>query len=156
MAAAQFRLLFRGGIRAGFEEQGVKEKLGEMLKLDDNGLNQMFSGRLITLKRGLKQEEATRYQQLLEKTGAEILLQSDSEQEVEAEPAAVETIEVEATPARNDASHPQAAQGQTLQCPRCAHRQQHSEQCEHCKMDLRRHLLRLERKARAQQMRAAS
>lgn len=152
MAAAQYKLLFKGGVRAGFDESDVQEKLGELLKLDATGLGQMFSGRLITLKRGLKQEEAARYQQVLEKIGAEILLQSDSQFET----ASVATVDVETAEARNDASHPRGTTVKDLQCPRCAHVQAVNDQCEHCKMDLRRHLLRLQRKARVQQMRAAS
>lgn len=154
MAATQYTLLFKGGIRAGYEPAAVKERLGELLKLDDDGLAQLFSGRLITLKRGLRQEDATRYQQALERTGAEILLQGESS-EVEAVEAVVSTVEPEPEPASNDASLEQGAAGETLHCPRCAHVQGYRDQCARCKMDLRRHIMKLQRRAKAQKLRRA-
>lgn len=154
MAATQYTLLFKGGIRAGHEPVAVKERLGELLKLDDKGLDQLFSGRLITLKRGLGQEEATRYQQALEKTGAEILLQGESS-DVEPVEATVETVAVATEPASNDGGHEAVPEGESLHCPRCAHEQAYSDQCTRCKMDLRRHIMKLQRRAKVQQLRRA-
>ncbi len=159
MAETRYKLLFRGGVRAGHTESAVKQKLGELLKLDDRGLAQMFSGRLITLKRDLEQAEANKYQQVLEKFGAEILLQLDAEQQ--AQPREDAVAPAAATEAKNDPQHIAAVAeevtvGQTLACPRCGHNQPVAEQCCHCKMDLRRHILRLERKAKAQQLRSSS
>ena len=149
--AARYKLLFRGKTLVGQDQDKVKHKLGELLKLDQQGLAQLFSGRLITLKRGLLQQEASKYQQLLENIGAEILLQPDNEQVAVSSEAAAERIAEPVTSAAGNTAP--APQMQTLTCPRCGHNQGQVQQCGHCKMDLRLHIMRLQRKARAQQVR---
>lgn len=151
MMAARYKLLFRGKTLAGQDPDKVEHKLAELLKLDPQGLAQLFSGRLITLKRGLRQEEANKYQQVLENLGAEILLQPDGEQA----PAASEarTDETVAPIVGDAANKAQALPSEPLTCPRCGHSQDQVEQCGHCKMDLRLHIMRLQRKAKAQQAR---
>lgn len=154
MMAARYKLLFRGKILAGQDQHKVKHKLGEMLKLDPQGLAQLFSGRLITLKRGLLQEEASKYQQVLENIGAEILLQPEGEQSPAGSEAAVAGTEESVAPTVNVAANKeQALPLEQLTCPRCGHSQGQVEQCGHCKMDLRLHIMRLQRKAKAQQAR---
>ena len=155
--AARYKLLFRGKTLVGQDQDKVKHKLGELLKLDQQGLAQLFSGRLITLKRGLPQQEASKYQQLLENLGAEILLQPDNEQVAASAEAGVDSSENFAEPAASAAGNKTPAlQMQALTCPRCGHNQAQVEQCGHCKMDLRLHIMRLQRKARAQQVRQGS
>ena len=154
MMAARYKLLFRGKTLAGQDQDKVKHKLAEMLKLDPQGLAQLFSGRLITLKRGLLQEEASKYQQVLENIGAEILLQPDGEQApAGSEAAGASTEEVVAPMVSVAGNKAQALPLQQLTCPRCGHSQRPVEQCGHCKMDLRLHIMRLQRKAKAQQAR---
>jgi len=156
MMAARYKLLFRGKILAGQDQDKVKRKLGELLTLDQQGLVQLFSGRLITLKRGLLQQEASKYQQVLENLGAEILLQPDSEQLAVRSEDAVTSTEAIAEPAVSAAASEAPAPPAALTCPRCGHNQGQVEQCVHCKMDLRLHIMRLQRKARAQRARQAS
>lgn len=156
--AARYKLLFRGKTLAGQDQDKVKHKLGELLKLDPKGLAQLFSGRLITLKRGLLQEEASKYQQILENLGAEILLQPDGDQAPAASEATAASSTEELAPAIVSAAGNNKVQElplEQLTCPRCGHSQdQHQvEQCGHCKMDLRLHIMRLQRKAKAQQAR---
>lgn len=151
MAAMRYKLLFKGGVRQGFAASQVQQQLGDLLKIDSGALEQLFSGRLITLKRDLSQDDAYRYQRVLESLGAEVLLQQQ-------EAVAMATEQKNVAPANDSAVEESVAArsstNQTLQCPRCGHSQTPSEHCGHCKMDLRRHMLRLERKAKAQQLRA--
>ncbi len=145
MVPTHYKLLFRGEALGGHQVDVVRQKLGQLLKLDAGGLEQLFSGRLITLKRGLGQAEAGKYQALLERLGAEILLQPDSDGEA---PAASDSApEAPATP-------PAHLPGGELVCPRCGHGQPLATECAHCKMDMRLHLKRLERRARVQGLRS--
>ena len=154
MMAARYKLLFRGKSLAGQDQDKLKHKLGELLKLDQQGLAQLFSGRLITLKRGLLQQEASKYQQVLENLGAEILLQPDNEQApVSSEAAVASAGEIVAPIVSATGDKAQALPLEQLTCPRCGHSQGQVEQCGHCKMDLRLHIMRLQRKAKAQQAR---
>jgi hypothetical protein len=149
MVPTHYKLLFRGKTLDGYEPESVRQKLGLILKLDDGGLEQLFSGRLITLKRGLEQADAGKYQTLLEQLGAEVLLQPDAEAEQQDDggekndsPAAALVEPVEVT-----------VDGE-LECPRCGYGQPTAEECAHCKMDLRLHIKRLRRKAKVQLLRS--
>jgi hypothetical protein len=157
MVASHFKLVFRGKALAGFDADQVRQQLGELLKLKSRGLEQLFSGRLITLKRGLSREEASKYQQVLEQLGAEILLQPDKEWGTDSASVRSGGIDPSAG-AANTAYQSQVkarSSGGNVTCPRCAHRQAMAEECGQCKMDLRLHLLRMQRKAKALQIRAA-
>jgi hypothetical protein len=150
MVPTHYKLLFRGRALDGYEPGAVRHKLGVVLKLDDGGLEQLFSGRLITLKRGLEQAEAGKYQALLEQLGAEILLQPDAEAEQQQDDGG------EKNHSPGDAVVEQAevtVEGE-LDCPRCGHRQPIADECAHCKMDLRLHIKRMRRKAKVQLLRS--
>lgn len=149
MVVTHYKLLFRGKALDGHEVGVVRNKLGKTLKLHDGGLEQLFSGRLITLKRGLEQAEAVKYQALLEQLGAEVLLQPDSDAEAMAVDPGATSETVPDAPASQQESLPD----DDLVCPRCGYGQPVATECSHCKMDLRLHLKRLQRKARAQQRR---
>jgi hypothetical protein len=147
MATARYTLLFRGKVLTDHDADTVRQKLGELLKLDVEGLEQLFSGRLITLKRGLCQHEADKYRQVLEHMGAEVLLQPDTEQD--------EHGVVAALPAQCG-SQTEAVDAGPLDCPRCGHSQLMVQQCGRCKMDLRLHIMRQRRKLKAQRVRLAA
>lgn len=158
MGSASYKLLFSGQIQEGFDQNQVRENLGKMLKMDGTGLDQLFSGRLITLKKGLDQSSAGKYQKALENAGARILIQLDQQtataapiaEEAQAQPVAGNEPEV-AVAATKPA--PVAAGEGEIQCPRCHHVQGRTEECSHCKMDLRRHIMRIERKAKQREAR---
>ena len=145
-----FKLLFRGKALEGHAAETVRHKLGQALKLDDNGLEQLFSGRLITLKRGLGQAEATRYQGLLEQLGAEILLQPDADSTA----PSIDGGESGQHRAAAPVTKPDGDALGDIVCPRCAHCQPVAPQCAHCRMDMRLHLKRLQRKAKVLQLRS--
>ncbi len=145
-----FKLLFRGKALEGHAADTVRHKLGQALKLNDNGLEQLFSGRLITLKRGLGQAEATRYQGLLEQLGAEILLQPDADSKA----PSTDGGESNQHSAAASGTKPDRGALGDIVCPRCAHCQPVAPQCAHCRMDMRLHLKRLQRKAKVLQLRS--
>jgi uncharacterized membrane protein YhaH (DUF805 family) len=69
---ARVQLVFRGEVHAGFHLDEVKRSLGQLLKLDDARLAQVFSGARTVLKRSLQLHEAQRYVDHLAKLGARI------------------------------------------------------------------------------------
>ncbi len=152
MVPTHYKLLFRGKALDGYEPESVRQKLGVILKLDDGGLEQLFSGRLITLKRGLEQADAGKYQTLLEQLGAEVLLQPDAET----------VLRQDQDGAGKKIDSPTAAPGEPLEvavegeleCPRCGYCQPMAEECAHCKMDLRLQIKRLRRKAKVRLLRS--
>ena len=219
----RYKLVFNGQILEGFEAKAVQKSLAKALKLGDTQLKTLFSGRLITVRKGLDPAQAEKFRAVLERAGARVHVHVDSGDEaatvqsapaaataaalsrapgklqaagksanaaarevamaeakptaksdpasavakpvaksapakVTATPAAVsDTTRVSAKPAAKDSDKgPPATQvtgGGELECPRCAHRQPVSEQCVHCRMDLRRHLRKLERRAKLRERR---
>lgn len=72
-----YSIFFRGEAAEGAELDQVKLQFSKLFKADDAKLNQLFSGKVIPLKRNLAPEEAAKFQQLFKKTGAKIYLKED-------------------------------------------------------------------------------
>lgn len=69
------QLVFRGEVQPGHQLDDVKRRLGQLLKLDDVRLGQLFSGSRTVLKRSLLAEEAQRYVEHLTRIGARIVVE---------------------------------------------------------------------------------
>lgn len=179
----RYKLVFNGQLLEGFEAHTVQADLAAALKLDDARLGKLFSGRLITVKRGLDLARAEKFRLVFERAGARALIHPDNDEPAgsasaaeppagvdehgapgPAEPAAapppsdvaagvaVQAAAADSPPAATAAGAP-PGNGDDLECPRCGHRQPVSQQCVHCHTDLRRHLKRLERRARLRERR---
>lgn len=196
----RYKLVFSGQILEGFEATAVQQGLAKALKLGDAQLKTLFSGRLITVRKGLDPAQAEKFRAVFERVGARVHVHVDGGDGAVTEPAPAIAAEPRvqgklqavgkqatarvkaAAPAKDAAgiaarasavsdaavvtSKPTAnskakarpataasgGEGE-LECPRCAHRQPVSEQCVHCRMDLRRHLRRLERRAKLRERR---
>ncbi|MDA1074164.1 MAG: hypothetical protein O3A63_05295 [Proteobacteria bacterium] len=70
----QFRLLFKGEVVEGQHKAVVKKRLAQILKLDDAGLERLFSGATITVKKQVDRATAARYQQAFKQSGAQLLV----------------------------------------------------------------------------------
>lgn len=73
-----FEVVFRGDIRQGERLAAVRQRLGDLFRLDFARLDQLFSGRPVVLRRGLTQGDAERFRALLEEAGALIQLRPGS------------------------------------------------------------------------------
>lgn len=68
----RYRLLFRGEVHEGQHPAVVKKRLGQALKLDDERLETLFSGKAVILKRDADPPTAARYQALFKNSGARL------------------------------------------------------------------------------------
>jgi len=68
--ANTYKLIFRGDIAPGHALMGVREKLRQLFNLDDEGLNKLFCGRPVTIKKQLDQANAEKWCAVLLKAGA--------------------------------------------------------------------------------------
>src|SRR5690625_3353623 len=75
-----FDVVFRGDICAGETLAVVRQRLGELFRLDPARLDQLFSGRPVVLRRGLDSVAAERCRTLLEEAGALVQLRATSDQ----------------------------------------------------------------------------
>jgi uncharacterized membrane protein YhaH (DUF805 family) len=69
---ATVQIVFFGEVMEGFHLEDVKRKVGQLLKLDDVRVAQMFSGTRTVLKRAVPPADAKRYADVLAKVGARI------------------------------------------------------------------------------------
>jgi uncharacterized membrane protein YhaH (DUF805 family) len=75
---APVQLVFFGEVLEGFRLDEVKRRVGQLLKLDEARVAQMFSGRRTVLKRSVAQTEAQRYATVLAKAGARIHIEPNA------------------------------------------------------------------------------
>jgi uncharacterized protein YbjQ (UPF0145 family) len=68
--AEKFDLVFEGGIAPGQDEGAVKQALMKLLKTDDSGVQRLFGGNTVTIKKNLDGVTAEKFQQAFETTGA--------------------------------------------------------------------------------------
>lgn len=64
-----FRLVFKGECSLDCEINEAKQKISALLKVDQSKVETLFSGQVVTLKKGMSREEAMRLKTVFDKTG---------------------------------------------------------------------------------------
>ncbi len=156
----QFKLVFSGDILPGHDPEVVKAQLAQMLKVTPEQTPQLFSGKRVTLRKGLDNEKAQAYRRKLAAMGVGIRVEADLPEPVIAPaPRVAPTTE---TPAVERAIPPSPAQAAPtvldlvptndtpagdMDCPECAHRQPRRTLCLNCGCDMPRVLAAREQQA---------
>ena len=65
-----YNVTFEGKVAPGKELEAVKSAMMDLLKVDSIGIERIFSGRPILLKKGVNAGTAARYQKAIEAAGA--------------------------------------------------------------------------------------
>ena len=82
-------IVFRGDIAPGETVVGVKARVAQLFRIDEQRADQLFSGRPTVLKRNLDRQKAEQFQQALAKAGAvvemRLQLEDVSEEQVASE-----------------------------------------------------------------------
>ena len=73
---APVQLVFLGEVLDGFSLDDVKRRVGQLLKLDEPRVAQLFSGRRTVLKREVRREDAQRYARALAQVGARVHIEA--------------------------------------------------------------------------------
>ena len=87
MSDELFEVAFSGEIRAGENPEDVKTRVGKMFNADAAKIAQLFSGNRIVIKKNIDQQTAAKYQNALNKAGAECEVRSISAAPAGAAPA---------------------------------------------------------------------
>jgi uncharacterized membrane protein YhaH (DUF805 family) len=93
---SQVRVVFFGQVLDGFHVDDVKRRFGEMFRLDEAKLEQLFSGARTVIKRSLHVDEAARYVSSLEKIGARVSIEPIEAAAAPAAPAPLSLTPIEA------------------------------------------------------------
>ena len=65
-----YRLVFSGEVEEGQHPAVVKKRLAAVLKLDEQRMDMLFSGKSVVVKKAADEPTAKRYQQAFKKAGA--------------------------------------------------------------------------------------
>jgi hypothetical protein len=76
MDETRMDVFFRGKVASGHRPADVKERLKALFKVDDERIDQLFSGRPVAIRRNLDVDAARRYQEALAKAGALVELRA--------------------------------------------------------------------------------
>ncbi len=97
--AEQYKLVFAGEINEGQHAAVVKKRLAGVLKLDDDRMEVLFSGKAVVVKKATDARTAARYQEAFKKAGARLRV------------LPVEEGDTPPAAPQQQASHPQAEEG---------------------------------------------
>ena len=95
---ARYNLYFSGAVYPDRDPAQVRQALARMLKLDDEAVARLFSGRKVVIKRGLPASDLARYENAFKKAGAQIIVEEVEEQG--ANPAGLTLTPMETPPPR--------------------------------------------------------
>jgi uncharacterized protein YbjQ (UPF0145 family)/DNA-directed RNA polymerase subunit RPC12/RpoP len=116
--AEEYKLVFEGKIAEGFQIEDVKQKLISLLKIDETGIERIFTGGPVIIKKNVTKETAEKYLKAFNFSGAILN---------------VEPAKKQVTPdlsAEEDKSTPD--QADKIVCPSCGFEQPESAECIKC------------------------
>lgn len=131
---AHVQLVFRGEVHAGFPLDEVKRSLGQLLKLDDARLAQLFSGARTVIKRSLQPQDAQRYVDRLAAVGARIHIEPMQAPAVAPAPAV--TVPAAAASPVLALAPVAAPTEEEIVCPTCNERQSKRILCRSCSTNM--------------------
>lgn len=76
--AEHFKIVFEGQLRNGVELQTAKLNLAQLFKSDVASIERLFSGRPVTVKRGLTHDDAARYLKALNDAGVDARIEPEA------------------------------------------------------------------------------
>ena len=129
-----YSVIFSGEIVAGYDLEQVKKNIGQVFKLNPERVEKLFSGKPVAIKRGIDQQQANKFQNVMAKAGAVSVIRQEAGEQTAAEPS-------------NDSGMAR------ITCPRCAHEQAFATACQLCKMDLSLHIQRVKRREQMRRFR---
>lgn len=131
MSADQYRIVFDGELVPGMSHDGVKNNLVRLFKSDADKVDRLFDRGPVYIKRDLSAPEADRYLQALQRAGVQ------ARKELEAAKSVTLSLVDDTT---GSSGEPTAIE--TMECPKCGHRQPIAVQCNSCGIVIEKFLAR--------------
>ncbi|MBA1273411.1 hypothetical protein [Stutzerimonas azotifigens] len=129
MQDTQYKVVFSGEIMPGMTLDAVKDNLALLFKSDRSRIDGLFGKGPVALKRELREDEAEKYLGALQRAGA----QAHKEIDFAASLTLVDSESAETA---------EAAQLQTMECPKCGHGQPKAIECSACGIVIEKYLAR--------------
>ncbi len=123
---SRFRVTFQGKLKTGYTVEQAQQNIAALYKVPISKLDGWFSGKCITVKKGIDYTTAQKYQQALEKCG----IICNIEPLATPSSAPLQSASKEKTPP------PQ----QSIICPKCGFEQPYTQECGHCGVIIHKYL----------------
>ena len=104
-----FRLVFAGEVEDGQHPAVVRKRLAAVLKLDDQRMDVLFSGKPVVVKKAADQQTALRYRSAFQKAGARLRVRAADDEPSGAEAASAAASEAQQPPSETPSQAPTAA-----------------------------------------------
>jgi hypothetical protein len=138
-----YSVVVNGEIADGFDLAQVKKTVAAQFKLSDAQIEKVFSGKPVSIRRGIDKEQALKLSAALAKAGAVAAVKR----------AAVKPPAPEKPTSAANNKNVLPVSAADISCPRCGHTQSFSQACSMCKMDFALHIKRLARKEKMREFR---
>ncbi len=110
-----YRLVFSGEVIEGQHPAVVRKRLAAVLKLADDKMDVLFSGKAVVVKKAADESTAARYQQAFQKAGARLrVLPAEGDEAMPAPAAAPQSPAAETSAQTSDAAAPASADSDGL------------------------------------------
>ncbi len=121
MEEKRYKIIYKGKTAPGQQAEQVKRNLASLLKLSNEKIGQLFSGKPIIIAKDLGHAAAMKYKTAFETAGAICSVEEDKPQK--SRPA----------PSQTDASNvPNVDPSDIIACPKCGFEQEKNEECGRC------------------------
>ena len=97
MDTSVYDIYFQGEALEGFEIDLVKQNMAKLFQANAQTLTALFSGKTVLLKKDLSKDDALKYQTLLKKAGARIVIKARRIEGPVSAPAAAPPVTASAT-----------------------------------------------------------
>ena len=138
MSEKTYKLIFEGKIREGHDLSQVKKNIKALLKTSDKGIQQLFSGKPVVVKKNMDQTTSMKYNQAIKKAGGLCTIEvegktPESKPAPKPKPAPVQAKSVEIKPKQISQSEiSQSDEPEMILCPSCRYKQKKSPKCIMC------------------------
>ena len=89
MSEQRYDIFFRGEVLEGFALETVKASVAQLFKASPDKIDQLFSGKVVPLRKDLDKATAAKFKQALDKAGAKIYIKLAAESSTVNQPQAV-------------------------------------------------------------------
>ena len=123
MIEKHYKIIFSGKVAQGRETEEVKENLKSLLKLSDEDVKKLFTGKRVIIKKNAEYNEAIKYKMAFETAGAICMIE-----EIKGEKLKPMTQQTASDSNDNWKSKP----AKTMTCPHCGFEQEEANECSKC------------------------
>jgi hypothetical protein len=135
MIGKHYKIIFSGKLARGRETEEVKRNLKSLLKLSDENVKKLFTGKRVIIKKHAEYNEAMKYKMAFETAGAICVIEETAGEQ----PKPITQLTTSDSKGKGE-SKP----SKTMSCPHCGFEQEEANECLKCGVIINKHSKRSE------------